>query len=111
MQGQAPYIINLSLSYQNKDLGLQTGLYYNVQGETLSIVSMNSNPDIYTEPFNSLNFNLNKKINSHFSLGISLRNILDQNKTMSTDSYGAKKEVFRSYSAGKFFGIKINYQI
>mgnify|MGYP001394004727 FL=1 len=55
---------------------------------------MNANPDIYTEPFNSLNFNLNKKINSHFSLGISLRNILNQNKTMITDSYGAKKEVY-----------------
>ena len=49
----------------------------NVEGETLSIVSMNANPDIYTGPFNSLN--LNKKINSHFSLGISLRNILKQN--------------------------------
>jgi len=111
MQGQTPYIINLSLSYQNNDLGLETGMYYNVKGETLSIVSMNSNPDIYTDPFNSLNFNLNKKINSHFSLGISLRNILDQHKTMSTDSYGAKKEVFRSYSPGRFFGFKINYQI
>ena len=63
----------------------------NVEGETLSIVSMNANPDTYTGPFNSLNFNLNKKINSHFSLGISLRNILKQNKTMHTDSYGAKK--------------------
>ena len=111
MQGQAPYIINLSLSYQHKELGLESGIYYNVKGETLSIVSMNANPDIYTDPFNSLNFNLNKKINSHFSLGISLRNILKQNKTMITDSYGAKKEVYRSYNPGRFFGFKINYQI
>ena len=111
MQGQAPYIVNLSLSYQNIDLGLETGFYYHVKGRTLSIVSMNANPDIYTDPFNSLNFNLSKKINSNFSLGISCHNILDQNKTMTTDSYRAKKEVFKSYSPGRSFGFKLNYKI
>ena len=30
---------------------------------------------------------------------------------MITDSYGAKKEVYRSYNPGRFFGFKINYQI
>ena len=68
---------------------------------------MNANPDIYTEPFNSLNFNLNKKINSHFSLGISLRNILNQNKSMTTDSYVLKKRYIDHIILGDFLCLRL----
>ena len=111
MQGQAPYIINLSLSYQNKDLGLETGVYYNVQGKTLSIVSMNLNPDIYTLPFHSLNFNLNKKINSNFSIAIAIDNLLNNKKVMKTSSFNADDEIFKSYNPGSTFKFKIGYKI
>ena len=111
MQGQAPYIINLSLSYQNKDLGLETGVYYNVQGKTLSIVSMNLNPDIYTLPFHSLNFNLNKKINSNFSIAIAIDNLLNNKKVMKTSSFNADDEIFKSYYPGSTFKFKIGYKI
>jgi Outer membrane receptor proteins, mostly Fe transport len=35
LQGQAPFLINIGINYSNEDLGLQTGLFYNVQGKTL----------------------------------------------------------------------------
>ncbi len=111
MQGQAPYIINLSINYKNKDIGLETGLYYNVQGETLSIVSMNLNPDIYTIPFHSLNFNLNKTINSKFSIAIAIDNLLNQKKIMKTSSFNAESEIFKSYNPGSTLKFKISYKI
>jgi len=111
MQGQAPYIINISLAYQNKDIGLQSGLYYNVQGRTLSIVSMNANPDIYTSSFHSVNFNLNQKINSNITIGFSADNILNQNKNMVTSSYNANEEIFKSYNPGRFYNFKISYTL
>ena len=111
MQGQAPYIINLSINYQNKNIGLETGLYFNVQGKTLSIVSMNLNPDIYTLPFHSLNFNLNKKINSNFSIAIAIDNLLNNKKVMKTSSFNADDEIFKSYNPGSTFKFKIGYKI
>ena len=111
MQGQAPYMINLSFNYKNKNTGLETGLFYNVQGKTLSIVSMNLNPDIYTAPFHSLNFNFNKNINSNFTITMAIDNLLNQKKIMKTSSFKSESEVFKLYKPGSAIKFKINYQI
>ena len=111
MQGQAPYMVNLSFNYKNKNIGLETGLFYNVQGKTLSIVSMNLNPDIYTSPFHSLNFNFNKNINSNFTIAIGIDNLLNQKKIMRTSSFNSESEVFKLYKPGSIIKFKINYQI
>nr|NQU92570.1 TonB-dependent receptor [Bacteroidota bacterium] len=55
MAGQAPYLINAGISYNGGENGfwhgLEAGLYYNVQGQTLFIVGIADRPDIYTVPF------------------------------------------------------------
>ncbi len=38
MAGQAPYVVNAGLSYNNFETGLDFGLFYNVKGPTLEIV-------------------------------------------------------------------------
>src|SRR3546814_15321451 len=62
LQGQSPYLINGGFNYHNTDLGLEAGLFYNVQGKTLDIIGFSKNADVYIEPFSSLNFNFSKKI-------------------------------------------------
>ncbi len=66
MAGQAPYVINVGLSYEGGEKGFwdgfMAGIYYNVQGLTLQYVGMVDRPDIYTKPFNSLNFNASKDL-------------------------------------------------
>ena len=47
MQGQAPYLVNLGFSYKSKTKGIDIGLFYNVQGSTLSIVGINNRPVLY----------------------------------------------------------------
>ena len=47
LQGQAPYLINSGISYTNPDKGIQTGIFYNVQGKTLEIVGDGFRPDVY----------------------------------------------------------------
>jgi outer membrane receptor protein involved in Fe transport len=63
MQGQAPYIINFGINYDNRESGFTANLSYNVQGPKLSIVGIGRLPDVYTESFHSLNFK------SSYSLG------------------------------------------
>ncbi|MEX2595978.1 MAG: TonB-dependent receptor [Salibacteraceae bacterium] len=62
MAGQSPYVVNAGAAYRNVESGLDVGVFYNVKGPTLFIVGAGLFPDIYMEPFHSLEFSVNKKI-------------------------------------------------
>lgn len=96
MQGQAPYLINVGLNYDNSDIGLRTGLFYNVQGETLEVVGIREVPDVYTQPFNSLNFTLNKSFgeNQRSSIDLKVSNILGDERLSECESFGASNQIF-----------------
>ncbi|WP_138432767.1 TonB-dependent receptor [Winogradskyella algicola] len=96
MQGQAPYLVNVGLNYDNSDIGLQTGLFYNVQGETLEVVGIREVPDVYTQPFNSLNFTLNKSFgeNKRSSIDIKVTNILNDERLSEYESFGTSNQIF-----------------
>src|SRR5690606_32561342 len=68
MAGQAPYIINAGLAYNGRVNGLEAGIYYNVQGETLQYVGIADKPDVYSLPFHSLNFNAGKSLGTAESM-------------------------------------------
>lgn len=111
MQGQAPYIINLALQYKNIEKSLETGFYYNVQGKTLSIVSMNANPDVFTSEFHSLNFVFQYKIMSKINLSFKINNLLNEKKNMVTMSHGADEEIFKTYNPGRVFKLNVSYKL
>lgn len=96
MQGQAPYLINAGLDYNNPDIGLQTSLFFNVQGPTLEIVGINIAPDVYTQPFNSLNFTLNKSFGElkRSSIDLKVTNILGDERLSEYESYKTSNEIF-----------------
>ena len=112
MQGQAPYIVNAGLSYNDPDL-FEAGIYYNVQGRRLAIVGIARVPDVYTEPFHSLNFNLLKSFgeDKKFQVGLSVDNILDDLKEETVESYGSDDRIFNSYNPGRVIGLSFSYKI
>ena len=91
MQGQSPHVVNLTIFYKNSDYN-SLPVFYNVKGRTLSIVSMNSNPDIYTKEFHNLSFNFNKEVKNHLSLEFTIENILSSKKQMVTSSYSSEEK-------------------
>lgn len=111
LQGQAPYLINLGLNYDNSDIGLRTGLFFNVQGETLEVVGIREVPDVYTQPFNSLNFTLNKSFgeDKRSSIDIKVSNILAAERLSEFTSFGTSNQIFslrqpfREFSLGYTF--------
>lgn len=111
MQGQSPHVVNLSIFYKNSDYKLQTGLFYNVKGRTLSIVSMNSNHNIYTKEFHNLSFNFNKKVKNHLSLEFAIENILSSKKQMVTSSYNSEEKIYKSIDPQRRFNLKISYAL
>jgi hypothetical protein len=117
MAGQAPYIINGGFSYDGGQKGFwngfEAGLYYNVQGQTLQYVGIVDRPDIYSEPFHSLNFNSNKKFGKEkrVQVGLKIENILNDKTESVFQSYNATDRYFEILEPGVQFKIRFSYSI
>ena len=111
MAGQSPYVINMGLSYSNPDNGLNAGMFYNVKGPTLYIVGVGLYPDVYTEPFHSLNISVNKTIGKQRKTVIDFKvaNLLNDRQEKFYQSYRAKDQIFDSFNPGITFSLGINH--
>ncbi len=107
LQGQSPFLVNAGLNYNNQTIGLETGMFFNVQGKTLEVVGFGQNPDVYIQPFNSLNFNLSKTLgkNKNSSMSIKVDNILDAKRESLYESFGAQRVPFSLRQPGTAFSI------
>jgi hypothetical protein len=111
MAGQAPYIVNAGFSYDNIEKGISAGLFYNVKGRTLEIVGGNVAPDIYTEPFNSLNATFNKTFgeDGKQAVNIKVANILNDVRESLFQAYEADGQVFNRLNPGIAVSIGYTY--
>jgi len=111
LQGQSPYLINAGFNYNSSKLGLEAGIFYNVQGKTLEVVGFGKNSDVYVQPFNSLNLNASKKIGAGQKgvIRISVENILDAERKSLYESFGSKSEEFLFRAPGRTFTIGYGY--
>lgn len=112
MAGQAPYVVNAGITYSNLDAGLDAGLFYNVKGRTLEIISSGLYPDVFFKPFNSLNFSLNKRIGEDKDTAIDFKvsNILNDDLERVFSSFEAEDELFSRFSPGISFSLGISHQ-
>ena len=108
LQGQSPYLVNLGLNYNSINNNFEGSLNYNVQGKTLQIVGVNYVPDIFTEPFNSLNLNFNYKFGTtdNLKLGLGIKNLLDE-KVESYYYTNDIKSIYSSLSPRREFKLSI----
>ena len=106
LQGQSPFLINSSIDY-NDNKGLRAGMYFNVQGKTLEVVGTGFAPDVYTQPFQSLNLNFSKTFGEKQNKSITLKidNILNSKKESFYESFKANKEIFSYREEGTTFSI------
>ncbi|WP_298894050.1 TonB-dependent receptor [uncultured Psychroserpens sp.] len=112
LQGQAPFLINFGLDYNDQDSGFQTGLFYNVQGETLEVVGIGLVPDVYTKPFNSLNFTLNKAFGEdrRSSIDFKVSNILNSKRQSDYVSFGTRDQLFSVREPGTEISLGYSYK-
>ena len=105
LQGQSPYLINGGLEYNDIEKGIESSLFYNVQGKTLEVVGLGEVPDVFTMPFHSLNFVFRKKIGKEQNQTLNFRvlNILDDKRESVFQSFGATDKLFRFRNIGRTF--------
>lgn len=112
MQGQAPYLVNAFINYSNDSIGLEANLSYNVQGKRLAIVGSGIVPDVYEDPFHSLNFKISYAFGKtdNMKLSFSAQNLLGDSFKQFYESYEAKNQIYRSYTNGRSFSLGFNYK-
>ena len=112
MAGQAPYVINAGLTYIDTEQGWAAGLFYNVKGETLTVIGSGLYPDVFSEPFHSLNFSVNKRLGAEKKTTIDLKvsNILNDRREAFFQSFNAQNEIFNSVNPGVNFSLGLSHQ-
>lgn len=76
-QGQAPFIINFILSYDNNKAGLESALYFNVLGRSMAEIALFAAPDIYENARPTLNYKISKTFGKYFSVSFAARNLIN----------------------------------
>jgi hypothetical protein len=111
MAGQAPYIVNAGLGYNNIAIGMDAGFFYNVKGRTLTIVGGGLFPDVYAVPFHSLNFNMNKTIGSarRAAISVNITNMLGDKREEVYSAFRAVDQYFYAFSPGTEIGVGFTY--
>ncbi len=113
MFGQAPYILNGSLSHTLEKLELNTTLSYNIQGPKIALVSNeNITPNIYEIPRHQIDFKMSKKFGDHFGASISIRDLLNTavRRSYEFDS-GFDTLYFDNYRWGTTYSASLTYTL
>lgn len=107
MGGQAPYLINAYLNYADEEGFMNANLSYNVQGESLFIIGVGAVPDIYSQPFHSLNFNVyrNFGIGKKHRIGLRADNILKSERKDLYKGYKDAEAIYSIYKPGTTFSL------
>lgn len=77
LQGQAPYIVNGAIYYNNNKSKINASLIYNIFGRNIFAVGDVSFPTIYELERHSLDFTFGKTFDSGLGIKAAVRNILD----------------------------------
>jgi outer membrane receptor protein involved in Fe transport len=114
---QAPWVLNFALDYQN-DKGTGARVTYNVNGRTLARVGTENLPDTYKQSFHSLDLSASQKIMEHWSMKVSIENIINDNvletvgKTPEDDNGdGEPDNVSLEYRKGMTLSLGIAYEL
>ena len=113
LQGQSPYLINAGMSYNLFEKDLEIGAYFNVQGRALQVIGVGQFPDVYTEPFNSLNANLSKTFGEKKNMSVSLKieNLLNDKIESRFDYFGDRENIFSSLEPAINASIGFSYKL
>lgn len=109
-QGQSPFLLNVTLTYDNFDKGFTSSLYYNVFGERLAVVSIGGTPDVYEQPAHLVNFTSSYKIAKHMRLSFKVKNILDS-KLEKTQAFNGQNYIYGAYNRGREFSLGLKYEL
>ncbi|MCC6583132.1 MAG: TonB-dependent receptor [Chitinophagales bacterium] len=115
LQGQSPYSINAGIFFEDKELGLQANLLYNVIGKRIAFVGTDDNPDIYEMSRHVLDFNIQYRFKKNVEISLSANDLINQPILFLQDGNRDKKwnrstdQVFQKYQPGQTVSLGVKY--
>ena len=106
LQGQCPYIVNVSLGYEDANWGLSSALAYNIFGKRLSEVGNHGVPDVYEQPRGQLDASLSRTVAGYFRISFSAKNLLDPYV-----HFKQGEEDYVRYKLGRSFSFGVSYNL
>ena len=106
LQGQCPYIVNLSLGYEDSNWGISSAIAYNIFGKRLSEVGNHGVPDVYEQPRGQLDVSLSRTVANYFQISFSAKNLLDPYV-----HFKQGEEVYLRYKLGRAFSFGVSYNL
>lgn len=117
MQGQAPYVVNAALFYNNEETGWQINALYNVIGKNIAFVGNENYRTVYLMPRSVLDLTFSKQLGERFQLKGGISDILNQSMLFLQDGNGNGKlerktdQIIQSYKPGQVFSIGFSFRI
>lgn len=110
LQGQAEYILNFGLYYDNIKLGLNSSVVYNKVGMQIAKVGYGGLGDVVELPRDLLDFSVSKKFLGNFTLKFTVKDILNQDKIfVQRTPHGDRISELAGY--GTNYNIGLSYQL
>ncbi|MFA7275119.1 MAG: TonB-dependent receptor plug domain-containing protein [Crocinitomicaceae bacterium] len=113
MFGQSPYSVNAFATFINAEKGFTMNLSYNVQGPRLAVIGVGLIPDVYEQPFNSLNLKASKVLDKKESwmLSVQGQNLMNSTRRQYYVAHQAANQVYNSFKPGMTLTATISYKI
>ena len=115
LQGQAPYVVNAGIFYNNKERGVQFNILYNVTGKRIVYVGAQNYPDIYELPRHTLDFNASYTFKKGVEVSFGAQDLVNQTSFLVQDGNDDGKidrkndQIFQHYKPGTQFSFGVKY--
>ena len=106
LQGQCPYIVNVSIGYEDPNWGISSAIAYNIFGRRLSEVGNHGAPDVYEQSRGQLDVSFSQTVVDYFTLSFSAKNLLDPYVY-----YKIGDEDYLRYKLGRSFSFGVSYNL
>ena len=106
LQGQCPYIVNVSVGFEDPNWGISSAVAYNIFGRRLSEVGNHGVPDVYEQPRGQLDVSFSRTVANYFKFSVSAKNLLDPYV-----HYKIGDATYLEYKLGRSFSFGISYNL
>ncbi len=109
MVNQAPYVINLSLDYDNETAGVGVRVLYNIIGRRIVEVGTQTLDDSYEQPRHSLDVTASKNLGKHFQVKLNATNLVATPVRVTLGKENEDDRVLIEYEEGRIFTLSGSY--
>jgi hypothetical protein len=105
MQGQSPYMINLSILFTEPTYGTSINIAYNKYGRRLQTVGFNAS-DIYEEPRDLVDIAVSQPIVGRLEGKLTVKNLNGKDRVLTRDG-----QMYEQTSTGTTYGLELSFSL